>query len=112
MIPTLQIPRPLLTLPHPLLQPPQIPRSKPAFKRLRISRQTRRNSITLQRIQNRLILFILRRINMKRRKQPNKRRVEFSISEMRPSAHARTGSVGVVRCSCAFWVLEVAFYDE
>jgi hypothetical protein len=95
-----------------MLQLPQIPRSKPTFKRLRISRQTRRNSITLQRIQNRLIFLILRRINMKGRKQPNKRSVEFSISEMRACTHARSGSVGVVRCSRAFWVLEIAFYDE
>lgn len=60
----LQILGPLLTPPHPFLQPPQVPRPESTLKRLRISGQTRRYRITLQRIQNRLILLILWRIDM------------------------------------------------
>lgn len=108
----LQIPRPLLTPLHPLLQPPQIPRAKPTLKGLRISRQTRRDSITLQCIQNWLILLVLRRIDMERRENPDKRSIKLAICEMGPSAHARSGTVGVVRCPGSFGVLEIAFYGE
>jgi hypothetical protein len=94
-----QIPRPLLRL-------------KSTLKRFRIRRQTRRNRITLQRIQNRGIFRVLWRHHMERGEDPNKRSVQFSICKMRSCAHARAGAVGVVGGSAAFGVFEIAFDGE
>ena len=87
-LPRLQISRPLLTPLHPRLQLVQISRSEPTLKRFRISCQTRRNSVTLQRIQDRLILPVLRRINMECAYQSDKRGVQLPVCKMRSRAHA------------------------
>jgi hypothetical protein len=108
----LKILRPLLTSFHPLLQGPQIPRAKPTLKRLRISRQTCRNSIAFQCIQNRLIFLVLRRINMERTYQPDECSIQLPIGQMGPRAHARACPICIMRCSGAFGVLEIALYGE
>ena len=108
----LQILRPLLTPFHPLLQHPQIPRAEHTLKRLWISGQTLGDSITLQRIQNRLILLILRRIDMECRDQPNESSIKLAISKMGASTHAGTCSVGIVQGARAFGVLEVPLDRE
>lgn len=49
---------------------------------------------------------------MERHNQPHKRSEEFTVREMRTGAHARARAVGVVRCSGAFGVVEVAVDRE
>jgi len=49
---------------------------------------------------------------MKSRDQSDERGVQFSVREMRAGTHARTRTVGVMRGTRAFRVLEVAFNHE
>ena len=108
----LKILRPLLTPPHPLLQSPQISHPKTTLERLWVSCQTRRNSITIQGIQNRLVFLVFRRINMERTYQSDERGVQLPIREMRSGAHSRAGSICIMWCSGTFGVLEVALDGE
>lgn len=49
---------------------------------------------------------------MERHDQPHKRGEEFAVREMGASAHAGTGTVGVVRGAGAFGVVQVAVDGE
>ena len=92
-----QIPRPFLTPPNPPLQRPTIPNPKLHLEPLRLCRQARLDGITLQRIQDRAIPFLLALRNMESGNQTDEGGVELAIGEVRADAHARAGAVGVVR---------------
>ncbi len=49
---------------------------------------------------------------MESRDQSDERGVQFSIRKMRARTHARTRTVGVMRGTRAFRILEVSFDDE
>ena len=51
-------------------------------------------------------------MHRKGRDEPDERRVELAVGEVRAGAHARAGAVAVVRGAGAFAQLEVALGDE
>ncbi len=108
----LQVPCPLLTLSHPPLKRIPVSCTETTLKWLWVRRQTRRNGVTLQAVQDWLILLLFRRINVEGCDQSDKCGVEFSVCKMRTSTHARSGTIGIVWRTRAFGVLEVAFYVE
>lgn len=103
---------PLFTFAKPLLQQILVPWLEPNLEVLGLHRQTRRNRIRLEAIHNGLIPRILRRRELKRRNQPNKRSEQLSIREMRARTHARASAVAVVWGARAVGDVEVALWIE
>lgn len=93
----LQISRPLITPPDPSLQPGPVPYPKPDLERLRIQRQARLGGVAVKRVQDRLVDRILSRHHLERADEPQKRRVQLAVGQVRAHAHAAAGAIAVMR---------------
>ena len=92
----IQVLRPLLTLRNPFPYQYRISRFKSNLEGLRLRRQSRRDRIALDRIEDRPILSLLSWMHGKCRDQTDVSGEELAIRKVRTSAHARARAVAVV----------------
>jgi hypothetical protein len=103
---------PLIRLANPSLQTLLVPNSESHLERLGLRGQRRGNAVARKSIQDRLILWILRRHELERCDHSKERRIDLSIGQMRSYTHSTACSVPVVRCATTLGVVEVSFRLE
>lgn len=101
-----------LTFRNPFLQHLPVPWLESYLERLRFGGQCRRNGIALNCIHNRRICWAPCRVHGERHDEPDIRRVELAVGQMRASTHPRAGAVAVVRRARCFTQVEIALRDE
>lgn len=108
----LQIFGPLIAFHNPLLQLHRIPRLKAHLEWLGLRRQSRRDLIALQCIQDRPIRQIAGRVHGECGDQPNVSREELAVGQMRTGTHARTSAVAIVRRARTLTDIQIALRNE
>ena len=108
----LQIGSLLLAFRNPFLQHLPVSRLESHLERLRFGGQCRRNGIALNRIHNRRICWVPRWVHGERHDEPDVRRVELAVGQMRAGAHARAGAVAIVRRARRFTQVQITLRNE
>lgn len=108
----LKIPRPLITPPNPPIQPRPIPHAEPNLEHLRIQRQRRPRRIALERVHDRVVRPVLCGHDAERADQPQERRVQLAVGQVRARAHPTARAVREVRRAAAVGDVEVAVRVE
>lgn len=108
----LQILRTLVTLGDPLLQLLGVPSREANLERLGFCSQSCRNSIAVNRIQDRAISSNLGRVHLEGSDQAQECRVEFPVCQVRASAHTRSSTVSIVGSTRCLAEIQVTLRNE
>lgn len=103
----------LKAAPDPPLQLIPIPRHKPDLERFRLRDHARRDGIAVDRVQDGPAVRIARLADVESKDQAGEDRVQLTVGEVCPGAHACSGAVAVVLGSGAcFGDIQEAVGDE